>query len=226
MRVMKRSRLTGIGTSFLAGLAVIALAGVSAGAPGGDESSGAQLGKPAPAFTLSDQDGKKLSLSDFKGKIVVIEWFNGECPFVKAQHTNGTLKEFPAMAMKEGVVWLAINSSAPGLQGSGLDKNTMFRKEYGMPYPMLFDESGEVGHLYGAKTTPHMFVIDKAGTLVYQGAIDNAPMGKVEGGGEKTNYVGKALASVAKGEPVAESKTTPYGCSVKYAKMAGGEKKM
>jgi peroxiredoxin len=184
----------------------------------------AEVGKAAPAFTLSDVDGKKVSLSDFKGKIVVLEWFNPECPFVKAAHGTGTLKDYPAAATKNGVVWLGINSNAAGAQGSGADKNRAAAKDFGMAYPLLLDEDSKVAMAYGAKTTPHLFVIDAKGNLAYEGAIDNAPMGKVEGGGEKTNYVEKAIASLTKGEPVATTHTTSYGCTVKYPK-AGGEKR-
>ena len=195
-----------VGASF----AIAASAAIAA--PG--DATNAEIGKAAPAFTLTDLDGKKVSLADFKGKVVVLEWFNPDCPISRGAHVTGLLKNYPGQALKEGVVWLAINSGAKA--GSGVEKNSAAKKEFAMPYPVLLDEDGTVGHAYGAKTTPHMFVIDKTGVLTYEGAIDNAPQGKPEEG-ERVNYVEEALGSLAKGEKVATSHTTPYGCSVKFA---------
>ena len=177
----------------------------------------AELGKAAPDFTLKDLDGKTVKLSDYKGKTVVLEWFNPECPVVVGQHGKGVLKEYPAKAMADGVVWLAINSGAAGMQGHDPETNKKMRGEWKMGYPVLLDASGDIGRAYGAKTTPHMFVIDPKGTLVYRGAIDNAARGEPEGG-KLVNHVEAALADLKAGKPVATADTKAYGCGVKYAK--------
>jgi peroxiredoxin len=178
----------------------------------------AEVGKPAPDFALADLDGNEVKLSAFKGKTVVLEWFNPHCPFVRAAHTKGSLTSTPKNDIAKGVVWLAINSGAPGRQGHGVETNREGKKTYGIEYPILMDETGAVGKKYGATNTPHMFVIDQAGTLVYGGAIDNSPDGEGESapGGKLVNYVDAALADVAAGRAVATASTKAYGCSVKY----------
>ena len=182
------------------------------------EGAHAEVGKPAPDFALKDLDGKEVRLSSFKGKTVVLEWFNPGCPFVDKSHTKGSLKDAPKKHIKTGVVWLAINSGAPGKQGHGVEANREGAKKYGMDYPILLDESGEVGKTYGATNTPHMFVIDDKGTLVYKGAIDNSPDGEGESptGGKLVSYVEEALAAVAAGKAPATTETKAYGCGVKY----------
>jgi peroxiredoxin len=171
-------------------------------------------GEPAPAFELVDTDGTTHKLSDYAGKTVVLEWFNPDCPFVVYAHgPKGPLKAQPARVMGSDVVWLAVNSGAPGKQGHGIERNAKARTEYGMTYPVLIDESGDVGRAYGAKTTPHMFVIGPDGQLVFAGGIDDAPMGK----GKGTNYVDKVLAEMDAGV-VATTSSKAYGCSVKYGK--------
>ncbi|MDB4936548.1 MAG: putative 1 [Labilithrix sp.] len=178
----------------------------------------AEVGKPAPDFALKDLDGKEVRLSSFKGKTVVVEWFNPGCPFVKASHTKGSLKDAARRHTKEGVVWIAVNSGAAGKQGAGAEANREGAKGFGMDYPILLDESGTVGKTYGATNTPHMMVIDPKGTLVYRGAIDNSPDGEGESptGGKLVSYVDAALADVAAGRPVATPETKAYGCGVKY----------
>jgi hypothetical protein len=176
----------------------------------------AALGQPAPDFTLPDLDGGQVSLASFRGKTVVLEWFNPECPFVKYAHDEGPLKDQAKRTVSDEIVWISINSGAPGKQGHGIGKNKAGREHYMMSNPILIDEGGDVGRRYGAKTTPHMYVLDKEGKLVYRGAIDNAPMGKVKGEGEPVNYVDAALADLAAGRPVATPETKSYGCSVKY----------
>ncbi len=179
------------------------------------EEKKAKVGEAAPKFTLVTTEGKEVKLEDFKGKIVVLEWFNPECPFVKKHHElNNTMVETANKYKDKDVVWLAINSSAPGKQGHGKDYNEQARKDWKLPYPVALDESGEVGHAYGAKTTPHMFVINKEGVLVYAGAIDDDNDPKQVG---KTNYVVEAVNATLKGETVKDSETKPYGCGVKYA---------
>lgn len=175
----------------------------------------AALGKPAPGFTLDGLDGRPVSLADYAGKTVVLEWFNPDCPFVKYAHgPKGPLRGQAARHTAEGVVWLAINSSAAGKQGHGADRNREATKEYGMEHPVLLDESGAVGRLYGARTTPHMYVINGEGILVYAGGLDDAPLGNKAG--EPTNHVDAALADLAAGRAVQTPSTKPYGCSVKY----------
>jgi len=180
-------------------------------------STNAELGKAAPDFSLPDVDGKTVALSQFKGKVVVLEWFNPGCPFVKRNHTLGPLKDMAARESAKGTVWLSINSAAPGKQGYGPEATKAAMAKYGMKNEMLLDASGKVGHAYGATHTPHMYVIDAKGDLVYRGAIDNAPDGETDLGAPFTNYVEDALGDVAAGRPVAKPETAAYGCSVKYA---------
>lgn len=176
------------------------------------------VGKPAPAFTLEDLDGNDVSLASFAGKTVVLEWFNPECPFVKKAHGKGSLVDAAKRHTAAGVVWLAINSGAPGKQGHDPAVNAEAVKAWGLAHPVLRDESGAVGRSYGATNTPHMFVIDGKGVVVYAGAIDNSPDG--EGGspegGTLVNHVDAALADLAAGRAVATPSTKAYGCGVKY----------
>jgi peroxiredoxin len=179
----------------------------------------AEVGQPAPDFTLRDLDGNVHKLSDQKGKVVVLEWFNPGCPYVVAAHTKGSLVDAAARASKEGVVWFAVNSGAPGKQGHGVETNRAAAKSWAMPNPVLIDESGAVGKAYGATNTPHMFVIGKDGKLAYKGAIDNSPDGErgAPQGGVLVEYVSDALADLAAGRPVRTPQTKAYGCGVKYA---------
>ena len=178
----------------------------------------AEVGKPAPDFALKDLDGTEVRLSSFKGKTVVLEWFNPGCPFVDKSHTKGSLQGAAKRHGKSGVVWLAINSGAAGKQGHGIEVNREAAKKYGMEHPILLDESGEVGKKYGATNTPHMYVVDDKGTLVYRGAIDNSPDGEGESptGGKLVSYVDEALSAVAAGKAPATTETKAYGCGVKY----------
>ena len=177
-----------------------------------------KVGDKAPDFTLKGVDGKEVSLSAFKGKTVVLEWFNPGCPFVKRVHLeNGPMPAMIKKHLASGGVWLAINSGAPGKQGTGAEANQQALKDYSISWPLLLDESGEVGKQYGAKKTPHMYVIDGSGTLVYAGGVDST---KGAGYGEEpyTNYIQDALDAVAAGKKVAASSYPAWGCSVKYAK--------
>jgi len=180
----------------------------------------APVGKPAPNFSLPDLDGHAVSLADFKGKVVVLEWFNPQCPFVRAAHTKGSLVDAAKRAQARGVVWLAINSGGPGKQGHGVEANRKGIEQFGLGHPVLLDEDGRVGRSYGAQRTPHVFVIDEAGTLVYAGAVDSAPdgEGEVPDGGVLVRYVDQAIEELAQKKPVSVPSTKPYGCSVKYAK--------
>jgi peroxiredoxin len=178
----------------------------------------ATVGKPAPDFTLKDLDGKQVKLSSFRGKTVVLEWFNPGCPYVKKAHTVGPLASTAAKHGKNGVVWLAINSGAPGKQGADPKDNAVAAKMWSMTHPVLLDPTGATGKAYGATNTPHMFVIDGKGTLVYAGAIDNSPdgEGKSAEGGKHVNYVDAALADITAKRAVKIATTKAYGCSVKY----------
>ncbi len=179
----------------------------------------AEVGAPAPNFALRDLDGNRHKLSDHKGKIVVLEWYNPKCPFVVYAHgEGGPLATMPDEWIEQGVVWYAINSGAPGKQGAGHDLNVAERDKYGIQYPILIDESGEVGRKYQAKTTPHMYVIDAEGTLVYAGGLDDAPFGKVENGATANAYVNTVLEDLTNGRDASVTSSKPYGCSVKYAK--------
>jgi len=189
-----------------AGMIVIALAGVASA--GGS----AAVGAAAPDFTLMDTSGNEVSLSDYAGQVVVLEWLNPDCPFVQRHYKAGTMKNLAAQYGGQGVVWLTINST----NYMDATANAEFKATKGLSYTILVDQSGEVGHLYGAATTPHMYVIDGSGMLVYVGAIDDDPRGA--NAGSATNYVAAALDQVLAGEAVTTAETKPYGCSVKYAK--------
>jgi peroxiredoxin len=173
-----------------------------------------QVGAKAPDFTLPDLDGNAVQLSSFQGKVVVLEWFNPGCPFVKYAHAKGPLEAKASSHEAKGVVWLAINSSAPGKQGHGVATNKEAVESWKMSHPVLLDEDGKVGQTYGARTTPQMYIVAPDGTLAYQGALDNAPLGKKTGA--VVDYVDTALASLAAGQAPKTDKTKPYGCSVKY----------
>ena len=179
----------------------------------------ATVGKPAPDFALQDLDGKEVTLSSFKGKTVVLEWFNPGCPFVKKSHTVGSLVDTAARHTKAGVVWLAINSGGAGKQGASLEDNKAAVKTYSLAHPVLLDPTGKTGKAYGATNTPNMFIVDKKGQLAYAGAIDNSPDGEKQSapGGKVVNFVDDALADLAANKPVRVATTKPYGCSVKYA---------
>jgi peroxiredoxin len=169
----------------------------------------AAVGAPAPDFTLTDENGKTHTLAQYKGKTVVLEWTNPDCPFVKRHAAKGTMPTLANAWAKRDVVWLAVNST----HSNTAEKSRAYRAEKALPYPTLQDASGTVGKLYGAKTTPHMFVIDEAGVLRYMGAIDDDP----HGDGEKpSSYVESALTAVTTGKAPASPSTKPYGCSVKY----------
>ncbi|HWO10412.1 MAG TPA: thioredoxin family protein [Polyangiaceae bacterium] len=181
----------------------------------------ARIGAPAPDFTLTDLDGNSVSLSQFRGKVVVLEWFNPGCPFVRAAHTAGSLKGLADKHAAEGVVWLAINSGGAGKQGAGVDANRAGVTQFGLHHPVLIDESGKVGQLYGAERTPHMFVVNPEGVLVYRGAIDNSPDGEGQSpeGGKLVNYVDGAIGAIRTGAKVTPEETKAYGCTVKYQNL-------
>lgn len=175
----------------------------------------AAVGSPAPDFELPDLSAQPVKLSDFKGKTVVLEWFNPGCPFVKYAWEEAVMPPTVKSALERpDTVWLAINSGAPGKQGHGVETNQQAAGKWNIEHKILLDEQGLVGKAYDAKTTPHMYVVDPAGVLVYNGAIDDAPMGRKSG--EPVNYVDAALGDLTGGQPVGTARTQPYGCSVKY----------
>ena len=175
-------------------------------------------GHTAPNFTLTDTNGRQHSLSDYKGKFVVLEWFEPDCPFVKKHYNSGNMPNLQKQYTSKGVVWLSIDSSAPGEQGNyppQILKKFMADKG-GYPTAVFADADGKVGHLYGAQTTPHMFIIDPQGILIYQGAIDDTPSPDIEDLKTAKNYVSAALDAAMNGKTVAVNTTKSYGCSVKY----------
>jgi hypothetical protein len=182
-------------------------------------STSATIGQPAPNFTLQGADDHPHSLADYKGKFVVLEWTNPDCPFVHKFYDSGTMQKMQKDETTKGVVWLRINSGAPGHEGyqtvtqmaSYVLNNNVSATE------SLLDPTGKVGHMYGARTTPHMFVINDKGILVYAGGIDNQPSTDPADISTATNYVTTALDEAMAGKPVKTPTARPYGCSVKYA---------
>jgi len=183
-----------------------------------DAPPGAEIGKPAPDFTLMDVEGHPVHLADRRGSVVVLEWFNPQCPFVNMAHTKGSLKGTAARHTAAGVVWLGIDSAGAGKQGYDPDTIRAAALRFGLTHPILRDETGAVGRAYGATNTPHMFVIDKHGTLVYAGAIDNSPdaEGQSPQDGTLVNYVDAAIEDLTAGRAVRTPRTKAYGCGVKY----------
>ena len=214
-RVTRRRFLTDTG------LGALAAAGAGAlGAPGAVRANApAKVGTAAPAFSLPATSGSSQSLGDLKGKIVVLEWTNHECPYVRKHYESGNMQGLQREATGQGVVWLTIISSSPGTQGyvtpPQADELTTSRKA--APTAVLLDPKGTVGKLYGATNTPHMYVIDRAGMLAYAGAIDDRPTSRKSDVQGANNYVRAALQSVAAGEPVKTPVTRAYGCTVKYS---------
>ncbi len=179
----------------------------------------AEVGKAAPDFALTDINGKQVSLSDFKGKTVVLEWVNPECPIVvKHYDKSGNIPKLQKDATSDGIVWLAINSGHKGAQGD-LDNDRLaewMKKNSFAANAYMRDRDGKVGKMYDARTTPHMYVIDAKGTLVYAGGIDSIQGGNPADIAKATNYVREALKDVEDGKPVRTATSKPYGCSVKY----------
>jgi len=180
--------------------------------------TGPVLGEAAPNFTLNDLDGKPVELASFKGKYVVLEWTNYDCPFVKKHYSSGNMQALQDKNVAEGVIWLAINSSAQGKQGNFPPEKwkELAAERKSSPTAIQLDPDGKVGQLYMAKTTPEMFVIDTTGTLIYMGAIDDKPTTNIEDVKTAKNYVQQALDEAKALKPVSVPITRSYGCSVKY----------
>lgn len=193
---------------------VLAGPGHDHGHDGDHEMMKAEIGKAAPDFELVDHAGNTHKLSDYAGKTVVLEWTNPLCPFVVRHYEADTMTKLAAA--HPDVVWLAIDSSSDGKTVVTAESASAWAEKESITYPILLDSKGKVGHMYQAKTTPHMFVINAEGKLVYEGAIDSDPRGNGE---DTVNYVADALAAVKAGKAVETASTKPYGCSVKYGKM-------
>jgi len=177
------------------------------------------VGSPAPAFTATDDRGAGHSLADFKGKFVVLEWHNNGCPYVKKHYESGNMQALQKAWAAKGVVWLTVISSAPGTQGyvTPEESQAYMTEKNGAQTAVLLDPKGDLGHLYEAKTSPHMFIIDSKGILIYNGAIDDKPTSDVADVKTATNYVSQALTEAMAGKAVSVPTSRPYGCSVKYA---------
>ena len=180
------------------------------------------VGQAAPAFTAKDADGKTRSLSEFNGKTVVLEWTNDGCPYVQKHYKSGAMQGLQKSAAKDGVVWLTLISSAPGKQGylEGAQARGWKATNGAGSTALLLDPTGQVGHAYDAKTTPHMYIVDPQGLLVYAGAIDSIPSVRVADIDKATNHVKMALADIAAGKPVATPMSRAYGCGIKYKSAA------
>ena len=179
----------------------------------------ATVGEAAPDFTLTGLDGQPHHLSDYRGKLVVLEWNNPDCPFVHKHYDSGNIPKLQHSAQAQGVVWLMINSSAPGQQGGDYTPaqfKAWLDQHHSAPDAYLRDPDGKVGHLYGAKTTPHLFVIRPDGILAYQGGIDSIRSADQADIPRAENYVAEAVLAVQHGQPVKRANTAAYGCSVKY----------
>lgn len=178
----------------------------------------ATVGQPAPVWTLSDQEGKSHSLTDLKGKYVVLEWYNKDCPFVKKHYGSGNMQKLQKWAKDKGVVWLSVISSKEGKQGylTADQAKDVIKANKIESAAIVFDTDGKVGKAYGAKTTPHMYVIDTKGTLIYNGGIDDKATPSPADISTSRNHVKEALEEAMAGKPVSVQTSQPYGCSVKY----------
>ena len=198
-------------------LASIIIAAFSiAATPAAD--AAATVGQPAPSFALRDTNGKTVNLSDYKGKTVVLEWHNPECPFVRKHYDSANMQSLQSKYTRDGVVWLSINSTEPAHQEYKTAEviNAWLKSGNAHPTAYLLDGSGATGKTYGAKTTPHMYIISSQGTLVYAGGIDDKRSANIADIKTATNFVAAALDELKAGENVSIPTSTPYGCSVKY----------
>lgn len=178
----------------------------------------ARVGDPAPDFTATDSNGKTHHLADYKGKYVVLEWHNQGCPYTRKHYASGNMQRLQKEWTAKGVMWFTVISSAPGTQGyvTATEENEYLQKMNAVPTAVLLDPDGNLGHLYAAKTTPHMFIIDPSGALIYNGAIDDHPTTDQADIPNSKNYVSTALQDAMAGKKISDPATRPYGCSVKY----------
>jgi hypothetical protein len=177
-----------------------------------------QIGQPAPQFTAQDSKGSEVKLGQYRGKTVVLEWTNADCPFTRKHYSTGNMQSVQALAQRDGVIWLSIISSAPGKQGyvNGAAADVLTQSRKAAPTAVLLDPSGALGRMYGAKTTPHMFVIDKNGALQYMGGIDSIATADESDIAKAEPYLKEAMVAVEQGQAPPHALTKPYGCSVKY----------
>jgi peroxiredoxin len=181
--------------------------------------SAAKIGAAAPDFTASASNGKSYRLADFRGKFVVLEWHNNGCPYTRKHYESGNMQRLQKEWTGRGVIWFTVISSAPGTQGyvTADQENAYMSRMHAEPTAALLDASGDLGHMYDAKTTPHMIVINPAGNIIYDGAIDDHPTSDQSDIANSKNFVNEALTEAMAGKPVDSPVTRPYGCSVKYA---------
>ncbi len=179
----------------------------------------ARVGEPAPEFTATGTHGEVHKLSEYRGKFVVLEWTNRGCPYTQKHYNSGNMQRLQREWTGRGVVWLTVISSAPGKQGyvTASEENEFLTKIHAAPTAVLLDPTGTMGHLYEAKTTPHMFIINPKGALIYNGAIDDRPTTDLEDVNGAKNYVSLALEEATSGKIVSNPTSRPYGCSIKYA---------
>ena len=179
----------------------------------------AVVGQPAPAFSATDAAGKAVSLADYKGKHVVLEWVNPGCPYVQKHYNSGNMPATQKAAVAKGAVWLTISSTAKdaGDYRKPADLASWIHGKQGAPTATLMDDEGKIGRAYGARTTPHMYLIDPQGRLIYAGAIDSKASANPADIATATNYVTQAIAEVTAGKPVSQATTRAYGCSIKYS---------
>jgi peroxiredoxin len=208
-------RRIGILLASAAWSACAGLASASVANAAGDEP---QIGRPAPGFSATDSQGTVRRLADFRGKTVVLEWTNADCPYTRKHYSSGNMQSLQELARQRGVVWMSVISSAPGKQGyvSGPEADALTRSRHAVPTAVLLDPAGDLGRLYHAKTTPHLFVIDAKGDLQYMGGIDSIATADVADIQHAEPYLKEALLAVVDDKPVAHPVTRPYGCSVKY----------
>ncbi len=179
-----------------------------------------QPGTPAPDFSAQDTHGQTHTVAEYKGKYVVLEWHNRECPYTLKHYSSGNMQRLQREWTSKGVVWFTVISSAPGQQGymTADQENAYLGKANASPTAVLLDPTGQLGHLYSARTTPHMFIINPEGVLIYDGAIDDKPTTDTADIATARNYVSEALEEAMAGKPVSTPVSRPYGCSVKYAR--------
>jgi AhpC/TSA family len=187
------------------------------------ESGDLTIGQPAPDFTAVDSKGVSHRLSEYRGKPVVLEWTNADCPFTRKHYTSGNMQSVQTLARRDGVVWLTVISSAPGKQGyvDGAGADALTRQRGAAPAAVLLDPAGTVGRLYHAKTTPHMYVIDRDGSLKYMGGMDSIASTDVSDIANAEPYLKEAMLAVVDSKPVPHPVTKPYGCSIKYPGSEG-----
>ena len=213
MPLLNRRTVLAVGTALALTLGLTCVPGLA------DPASQARIGAPAPGFSLTDSNGKSVSLADFKGKTVVLEWTNHDCPYVRKHYGGNNMQSMQKKWTGQGVVWLTLISSRPGSEGyvTAQEANKLTADRGAAPSAVLFDPKGSVGRAYGAQTTPHMYVITGDGKLAFMGGIDDKPSTRLEDLKTAKNFVDQALGEVTQGKPVSVTTARPYGCSIKYS---------